>query len=166
MVQFYGVPAAQFYDTGIDFLVKEKNGAPADLPEQKSPDLNIIPEPIGCFDKVCPFPTLFFQDDFFAITYNNNQETIPSLQNLNEGEALVWFRYKVNGGAFQVLQDEVQGVMDYDGDGIFSVTMIPEEYFGLEENDILDEIQVYITKSPIVAPPFTTPISLFPGCGE
>ena len=166
MVQFYGVPAAQFYETGIDFLIKEKNGAPADLPEQKSPDLNIIPEPVGCFDKVCPFPTTFFQTEFFAITYNNNQETTPSLQNLAPGEALVWFRYRVNGGAFQILQDESTGVMDFDGDGIFSISMLPEDYFGLEEGDILDEFQVYITKSPIMAPPFTVPVTMIPGCPE
>lgn len=165
-VQFYGAPAAEFYETGISFLLKEDNGAPPDVPEQKSPDLNIVPEPVGCFDKVCPFPTVFFQDDFFAITYDNNKEDIGSLQNLGPGEALVWFRYKVNGGSFQVFQDETLGMMDFDGDGIFSITMIPEQYFGLSEGDILDEIQVYITKSPIQAPPFTQPITLIPGCPE
>jgi len=165
-VQFYGAPAAQFYETGISFLLKEKNGAPAGEAEQKSPDLSIIPEPIGCFDKVCPFPSVFFQDEFFAITYDNNQETITTLQNLGPGEALVWFRYGVNGGPLQVLQDEALGVMEFDGEGIFSFTMIPDEFFGLEEGDILDEIQVFITKPPIQAPPFTAPITLVPGCPE
>jgi hypothetical protein len=166
LVDFYGAPAAEFYESGISFLLKEDNGAPPDVPEQKSPDLSIIPEPVGCFDKVCPFPSVFFQDDFFAITYDNNQETIGPLQNLGPDEALIWFRYRVNGGSLQLLQDEALGAMEYDGDGFFSLTMIPEEFFGLEEGDILDEIQVFITKAPIVAPPFTAPITLTPGCPE
>ncbi|MEM9052999.1 MAG: PQQ-dependent sugar dehydrogenase, partial [Bacteroidota bacterium] len=40
LTQFYDVSAAAFED-GISFLVKEKNGAPQDLPEQKSPDLDV-----------------------------------------------------------------------------------------------------------------------------
>ena len=102
---FYNVPASTFYDGGIFFLVKEKNGNPAagTEGEQKSADINIIPEPVGCFEKICPFPTTFFQDEYFAITYDNNQETIQSLQNLGPDGALIWFRYRVNGGAIQVL---------------------------------------------------------------
>jgi len=88
------------------------------------------------------------------------------LQNLGSDEALIWFRYRVNGGAYQLLQDETLGQMKFDGDGIFSITMIPEDYFGLDEGDILDEIQVYVTKTPIFAPPFTVPASFFPGCPE
>jgi len=166
LVQFYGVPAAQFYESGIDFLVKEKNGAPADLPEQKSPDINVIPEPIGCFDKVCPFPTTFFQDDFFAITYDTNKEANPGLQG---GDAyFARFQYKINGGPYQILviTDESLVEMVPEGDGVFSLTMIPEEFFGLGENDILDELRVSFTKPPLTAAPFSSAISLFPGCSD
>jgi hypothetical protein len=166
MVGFYNVPAGTFYESGIDFLVKEKNGAPADQPEQKSPDLNLIPEPLGCFEKVCPFPSTFFQDDYFVITYDNNQETNPALQNMGPDECLARFRYRVNGGSIQDIADEELGQMKFDGDGIFSITMIPQEFFGLTEGDILDEIQVIITKAPIVQPPFTLPITLVPGCPD
>jgi hypothetical protein len=166
MVQFYAVPAAQFYESGIDFLIKEQNGAPADLPEQKSPDLNIIPEPVGCFDKVCPFPTTFFQDDFFAISYDTNKEANPGLQG---GDAyFARFQYKVNGGDYQILEitDESKVEMVPEGDGIFSLTMIPEEFFELNEGDILDEIRVSFTLPPLTSAPFSSAVSLFPGCSD
>jgi hypothetical protein len=165
MAQFYDRPAAVFYDTGIFFLVKEENGAPADLPEQKSPDINIIPEPPGCFEKVCPFPTTFFQDEFFIITYDNNQETNSALQDLGPDECLIWYRIGINGGPLQVVREETDKFkMKYDGEGIFSITMIPEEYFELQEGDELTRIDVFITISPIDVPPFTTPVTLTPGC--
>ncbi|MCA1762737.1 MAG: hypothetical protein LC664_07080 [Flavobacteriales bacterium] len=167
LVEFYNTPASVFYADGIDFLVKEKSGAsPAEgEPEQKSGDMNIVPEPLGCFDKVCPFPTTFFQDEYFFITYNNAIENISSLQNLGPDECLIWFRYRVNGGSPILLQEESEKfTMSYDGEGQFSLSMIPEDYFELAEGDILTSMEVYITKSPIQAPPFTSPIALTPGC--
>jgi hypothetical protein len=165
MAQFYNVPAAVFYETGIDFLVKEKNGAPAGLPEQKSPDINLIPEPPGCFDKVCPFPSTFFQDEYFIITYDNNQETNSALQNLGPDECLIWYRYSIDGGSLQIFQQETDKFkMNYDGEGIFSIAMIPKSYFEVPEGSELTRIDVYITKSPISAPPFTAPVTLIPGC--
>ncbi|NEN23759.1 hypothetical protein G3O08_09625 [Cryomorpha ignava] len=165
LVAFYQQPAAVFYASGIMFLVKEKNGAPAGLPEQKSGDLSIIPEPIGCFEKVCPFPTIFFQDDYFVITYDNKQEIVPSLQNIAPDDCKIWYKYSVNGGSLQTLREPTDKfLMDYDGDGVFSKSMIPKEYFGLQEGDELTRIDVFITKGNINAPPFTAAISLFPGC--
>ncbi|HKL39079.1 MAG TPA: PQQ-dependent sugar dehydrogenase, partial [Cryomorphaceae bacterium] len=38
--EFYSVPIEEF-ENGVSFLIKEKNGAPQDQPEQKSPDLNL-----------------------------------------------------------------------------------------------------------------------------
>lgn len=165
MTEFYQQPAAIFYESGIDFLVKEKNGAPEGMPEQKSPDLHIDPEPVGCFEKICPFPTTFFQDDYFVIVYDNKKENNASMQNLDPDNCLLWYRISVNGGPLQVVQEPTDKFkMEYDGDGVFSKTMIPEEYFELGDGDVLTQIDVYITKSPINVPPFTAPISLFPGC--
>lgn len=164
MVQFYGVPAAQFYESGIDFLIKEKVGSPADLPQQKSPDINIIPEPIGCFDKVCAFPTTFFQNDFFAILYDTKKEANPGLQG---GDAyFARFQYKVNGGPYQILEitDDSMVEMDPEGDGVFSLTMIPQDFFGLGENDVLNELRVSFTKPPSDQAPYSSAVSLFPGC--
>jgi hypothetical protein len=166
LVQFYDQPAAIFYNDGIDFLVKEKNGAPPDLPEQKSPDINIVPEPIGCFEKICPFPTTFYQDEYFFITYDNNQEGNPALQNLGPNECLIWFQYKVDDGSLQTLQENTEKFkMRFDGDGIFSKSMIPEDYFELNEGEQLTEIKVFVTTDPINAPPFALTFDpLIPGC--
>lgn len=162
---FYQQPAAKFYQSGIFFLLKEKNGSPEGVPEQKSPDLNIIPEPIGCFEKICPFPTTFFQEDYFVITYDNNKETNGNLQNLEPTECMIWYKITVNNGSPQTFREETDKFkMDYDGDGVFSKTMIPQEYFGLTDGDVLNKIDVFITRPPINAPPFTSPISLYPGC--
>lgn len=167
LTEFYQVGAATFYDTGLDFLLKEKNGnSPGEgEPEQKSPDINVIPEPLGCFEKICPFPTTFFQDEYFFINYDNNKETISSLQNLGPDECLIWFRISINDGPLVLVQEDTdQFKMNYDGDGQFSLAMIPQDYFNLQDGDILSQMDVYITKPPIQAPPFTAPISLIPGC--
>ncbi len=167
LVNYYQAPAASFYDTGIDFLIKEKNGnSPGDgEPEQKSDDMNIVLEPIGCFEKICPFPTTFFQDQYFFINYDNNQETIGFLQNMGPDECLIWFRVSINGGSEIIYRDETDKYkMNYDGDGLFSLSMIPEEYFELQEGDELTYIDAFITKAPINVPPFTQPIRLIPGC--
>jgi len=165
MAEFYDVPAATLYAQGISFLVKEKNGAPPDEPEQKSPDLSIVPEPLGCFEKVCPFPTTFFQDEYFFVNYDNTQETISGLQNLGPDECYIWYRISINGGSLQIVQGSSEKFqMKFEGDGQFSISMIPEEYFEVAEGDMLTQIDVYITKLPVAAPPFTSPISLIPGC--
>ena len=71
----------------------------------------------------------------------------------------------MNGGAdYRVREDTDKFKMDYDGDGIFSISMIPEEYFELMEGDVLTDIDVFITKPPINVPPFTQPLTLVPGC--
>jgi hypothetical protein len=166
MVEFYGQPAAVFYQNGIDFLFKEKSGAAnPDGAEQKSPDLNLIPEPPGCFEKICPFPTTFFQDEYFVITYDNNQETNQALRDLGPDECLIWYRISVNGGPLTTVQEDSDKFkMDFEGDGFFSLKMIPEAYFELAEGDELSQVQVFITRPPIFAPPFTAPITLIPGC--
>ena len=163
LTQFYQQPAAVFYADGISFLVKKKNGSGD--PEPKSPDIHITPEPVGCFEKVCPFPTVFFQDEYFAVTYDNNQEVIPTLQNMGPDECLIWYKYSVNGGSLQTYRESTDKFkMTYDGDGMFSISMIPQDYFELLEGEELTRIDVYITKAPINQPPFTSAITLFPGC--
>lgn len=163
LTQFYQQPAAAFYQDGIRFLVKQKDGGGD--PEPKSPDFQIIPEPLGCVEKVCPFPTVFFQDEYLIITYNNNQEIIPSLKNMDPDECMIWYKYNVNGGSLKTYREGTDKFkMAYDGDGMFSITMIPQEYFELSEGEELTRIDVYVTKAPINQPPFTAVISLFPGC--
>ncbi len=165
MVQFYNVPASTIYADGIQFLVKEKNGAPPDVPEQKSPNLSAVPEAPGCLDKLCLFPTVYFQDDYLTLTYNNNIETIGSLLNIPEDQAYIWFQYKINGGSFQVARAQSEKFrLKADGGGFFSLTLVPKDFFELEDGDILTSVNAFITKPPVQAPPFSGPIPMDPGC--
>ncbi|MFN2423803.1 MAG: hypothetical protein ABR572_08515 [Cryomorphaceae bacterium] len=164
--QFYNVDPGVFYENGIMFLIKKGDGSGD--PEPKSADLNIIPEPVGCFEIICPFPTTFFDDEYFAVTYNNAIETNPLLQNMGPSEAIVSFRYRVNGGPLQTLQadggDQDKFIMDFEGDGFFALDMIPREYFGLQEGEELTQITIRVTKT--TSPPgiFSISSPLNVGC--
>jgi hypothetical protein len=164
--QFYNVDPAVFYESGIMFLIKKKDGSGD--PEKKSSDLGLIPEPVGCFEIICPFPTTFFDDEYFAVTYNNSIETNAALQDMAPGEAIVSFRYRVNGGPLQTLQatggDEDKFIMDFEGDGRFALDMIPRDFFGLEEGESVTQISIRITKTS--APPgiFSISSPLDVGC--
>jgi len=168
--QFYDVPPAVFYESGIHFLVKKKDGSGE--PERKSPDLSIIPEPVGCFDVICPFPVTFFQDEYFVAVYDNNIEPNQSLRNMGPTEGYMTFRYRINGGPELLFPpdpasaDPSDFLMDYDGDGIFSKTMIPKDFFPIQEGDQITEIRIFVTKIPLAAPPFNISSSLTVGCPE
>lgn len=168
--QFYDVPPAVFYETGIFFLVKKKDGSGE--PERKSPDFNIIPEPVGCFEVICPFPVTFFQDEYFVAVYDNNIESNQSLRDMGPTEGYMTFRYRVNGGpellfpASPAAADPEEFRMTYDGDGIFSKTMIPQDFFPIQEGDQITEIRIFVTKIPLAAPPFNISSSLTVGCAE
>lgn len=157
--QFYDADPAVFYETGISFLVKKKDGSGD--PEPKSEDLNIIPEPVGCFEIICPFPVTFFDDEYFAVTYNNAIETNPLLQNMGPGEALVSFRFRVDGGPLQTLasdgSNQEKFLMDFEGDGFFALDMIPRDYFGIEPGQSITQITVRVTS--VSAPPGVFSIS-------
>jgi len=157
--QFYSADPAVFYETGIHFLIKKKNGSGD--PEPKSADLNVIPEPVGCFEIICPFPTTFFDNEYFAVTYNNAIETNPALQNMAPDEAIVSFRYRVNGGPLQTLAaqggNEEKFIMDFEGEGFFALDMIPRDYFGLEEGEELTQMTIRVAKT--TSPPGILSIS-------
>lgn len=168
--QFYDAPPAAFYEGGIHFLVKKRSGAGD--PEPKSPDLNVIPEPIGCVEVICPFPITFFQDEYVIFTYDNNIEPNATLQNLGPTECYATFRYRVNGGPEQSFPSDPGSAdpemfrFDYDGEGIFSYTMIPQDFLPLNEGDQLTQMRVFITKLPLPAPPFSISTNLEVGCPE
>ncbi len=164
--QFYDAEPAVFYENGIHFLVKKKNGNGD--PEPKSEDLSIIPEPVGCVEVICPFPLTFFDDEYVIFTYDNNQESNPGLQNMGPTDAYMTFRYSVNGGPEQVFPpsggDPLEVQMDFDGEGIFSFTMIPKDFFPVEPGDEITSIRPIVTKLPLPAPPFRIPDPLLVGC--
>jgi hypothetical protein len=165
-VNFYNTDPGSVYATGISFLIKRRNGAAIDGGEPKSADQNVPLIPLTCVDRVCAFPQKWFQDDYLYIVYDNNQEPNAGLQNLGPDDALIYYRYRINGGPQQTLQGtDERFQLTYDGEGFFSMVMLPEEFFGLNPGEELTEIQVFITKPPINVPPFSI-WTLLPGCGE
>ncbi len=163
---FYGQDPGAIYATGISFLIKRKSGAALPDGEPKSADQNVPLVPLSCVDRVCPFPQKWFQDDYVFITYDNNQEINPVLQNLGPDDAKIFYRYRVDGGPLITLQGDESDArfqLKYDGDGFFSIVMLPEEFFSIPEGSVLTQLQVFITKSPIQVPPFST-WTLTPGC--
>ncbi len=167
-VLFYGVDPGTAYANGVSFLIKRKNGSAIDGGEPKSADQVIPLEPVGCVDIICPFPTTFFQDEYFIATYDNNMETNVQLQNLGPGEAFISFRYRVNGGPLQTSistgADADKFMMDYEGEGIFSFAMLPNEFFNLQEGQNLTQLTIRVNRTPNNLPPFTNSGPLNVGC--
>lgn len=165
LTTFYNSPATNFYSDGIHFLLKEKNGAPTDLPEQKSPDLMIVPESPGCVEIFCPFPTIWFPSDYMTITYNNNIETIGALQDLDPANAFIYFAYRVDGGPLQYKGNAAgeEILMADQGDGTFTVTMVPDIFFNIPEGSELTVLNAFVSKPPVAAPPFSQ-VTMAPGC--
>lgn len=79
---FYGVEASAVYDEGIFFLIKKYDGSPIDGVEPKSVDFEVTVEAPGCLNTLCSFPTVFQEDDYLTLIYNNLLETHAGLQNI------------------------------------------------------------------------------------
>jgi hypothetical protein len=169
---FYGTSPAPFYSGGISFLIKEKSGASAadEGPEQKSADLSVVPESPGCVLQFCTFPTVWFPTDYLTITYDNNQEALFALQNLNPSEAFIFYEYRVDGGPLQTYgNSDAEAIpLESIGGGFFTHTMIPNEFLPIDiEGGVITELNAVITKSiPVIqAPPFSKRL-LTIGCPE
>lgn len=173
LTTFYGVSATTMYSVGIDFLVKKKDGsADASGVEQKSPDQHIDLVPLTCVDKVCPFPTKFFQDEYTIINYDTKLETNTALQNLGPDQCYIYIKYSVNGGAEQtygnaniatLASQHPELKMEYDGDGVFSFALLPQDFLGLQEGDTLTNMTVIFSKQPFQGA-VSSPTTLTPGC--
>jgi hypothetical protein len=155
---FYGVEPAAVYATGISFLIKRKNGSDTGQGEPKSADQNVPLVPLTCVDRVCTFPQKWWQDEYLFITYDNNQELNAALRNMGPDEARIYYRYSINGGAPVQLQGDENDPrfrLKYDGDGFFSIAMLPEEFFNVPEGSTITSLRLFITKPPLTVPPFS-----------
>ena len=169
---FYNVPAATVYETGFSFLAKAQDGSAIEGGEPKSADQANIPiEPLECVDVVCPFPQVGFQDEYFFIVYDTNRESGP-MANVGPDNCYMFLRYSVNGGANvtynagslqNVAQTNPELKMNFDGDGVFSFSMLPEEFLNLNEGDELTSITVQFVQQPF-AGFFSQPSTLLFGC--
>jgi hypothetical protein len=164
--QFYGVDGPTFFTKGISCLAKLKDGnAHSDMQvgEAKTEDLNVTIIPKLCDELYCMFPQQGKIDDFLTITYDNNQETNPSLQGLLEGEVYLYIRAAVdlfNSGPEYATQANtsstpalrMKAVLGEPGH--FKLTIIPADFFA----DLLQPNQSILKlRYTVVKPGFTHP---------
>jgi len=163
--EFYGVSGPQLFSRGISCLAKLKDGnALPDIPQEaKTEDLNITIIPKLCDDKYCIFPEIGKAEDYISITYNNNIELDPNLQNLGSDE--VYLHAVIRGNtAFNIYPYvpvaqaastpalKMKPVAGRPGE--FRLTILPEEFFGeiVPDTQTMRELRFYVVKPGYVPP--------------
>ena len=157
--EFYGVDGATFFANGISCLAKLENGNEYDGEydgEAKTEDLAVEVIPKLCDKRICIFPEIRESDDFVTITYDNTQETIEGLQNMNNDEAYVYMIAYVNAVQFYEYVPEAQVTSTPElqlkplmgEDGMFRTTFIPEDFFTeIPEGDEIAYIRFRIERT-------------------
>ncbi len=165
--EFYNVDNfKEIYDTGLSFLVKEKDGGAggdcsAEGDEFKTSDINLsVPSPF--VEPVFSIPSLVGDtavfsrpDDIFTLVYDNRLEEKITMQNADE----LW----VYARAFDADDNQYIATslgqlgtnpslqMVTDGSGIFTFSVIPDELFAAVIPDGVDirTLQFQIVKLPL-----------------
>ncbi|MCH2199643.1 MAG: hypothetical protein MK081_12760 [Flavobacteriales bacterium] len=162
--EFYGVDGATFFANGISCLAKLSNGNEYDGEyegEAKTEDLSVTVVPKLCDRRLCIFPEIKEQDDFIAITYDNNQEELEGLQNLGADECYVYILGRVSSFVFYeyVPADQVTSTPELqlqavEGEpGKFRLIFIPEDLFTmLPEGEELSSIEFRIMREGFTYP--------------
>lgn len=142
--EFFGVDGPTFFSRGISCLAKLDNGNAYEEEfggEAKTEDLSVGIVPQLCNGRMCLFPEIREGDDFVSFTYDNNQETNPDLQNLDE----VYLHLTARTDAFTLYTygDDGSSVTPFDAGtvpdlrmtpvngepGMFTFTFVPEIFF-------------------------------------
>lgn len=156
---FYGISGPDLFSRGISCLAKMYDGnAYPEIPlEAKTEDLNIVIIPKLCDDLYCVFPEIGKSEDFISITYNNNIEEDPNLQNLGADECYLYPIVRGNT-AFnifpyvplaQVTSTPALKMKPVPGKpGEFRLTILPEEFFGtiVPATQTFRELRYYVVK--------------------
>lgn len=159
--QFYNIVDIEaFYQDNIHLLVKLKDGGSGGGTdkENKSADLVAEIDPVpGCVEKLCPFPVNFNQDDYFTLKYDNNKEEKPAMQNLAPNDVFVFARCLADGRLYEITPfDEVANnpnlQMVSEGNGIFTLTFIPEEFFPIPAGAQISSL-IFVIRKRIFATP-------------
>lgn len=157
--EFYGVDGPTFFANGISCLAKlsDGNAFPDDgAGEAKTEDLTVTIIPKLCDDLYCTFPELAKNNDFVSITYNNNIETDPNLQNLTDGEVYLYLVAKGNG-AFNIYpyaplaeasSTPALRMKPVPGKpGEFRLTIVPVDFFtNIPAGQNISELRFYVVK--------------------
>lgn len=179
---FYGVDGPTFFANGISCLAKLKNGnAHGDLGfgEAKTEDINIAIIPKLCDELYCTFPQQGKPEDFFSITYDNNQETNVNLQNLGADEVYLYIRAVTdifNGGPEYATQANTPSTPALrmkpvvGQPGLFRLTIIPEEFFAplMGPNQEVLKLRFVVVKAGFTHPPQAVPYEeyVFSNCTD
>lgn len=156
--EFYEVSASDVYSKGINFLVKPKNGGGYGDPDIKSTDFILAVNPPKT-DKgtLYPFPSVILQDQLLSIIYDNSIEKKVSMQNLADGDALLYIKATVEDTAtavtstiepskFLQLQNNPKLKMKKDASGKFKLYLIPNQFLNIPAGSVLKEIELTIRK--------------------
>jgi hypothetical protein len=167
---FYGVDGPTFFANGISCLAKLRDGnafADDGAGEAKTEDLKITIIPKLCDDLYCTFPELSKPEDFISITYNNNIETNPDLQNLSDGEVYLYILAKGTGPfnlypyvpVAQAASTEALRMKPVPGKpGEFRLTIIPTMFFtNVPSTQTITELRYYVVKPGYIP---TQPVSI------
>lgn len=138
---FYGVDATSFFSLGISCLAKMKNGKAYEGlydGEAKTEDLHVNVVPRLCDELYCSFPEIGKTNDYISVTYDNNQETNPAMQNLGEDECYLFLRaqqstfvgFNYNSAEQTTLNPALKMKAVAGQPGFFRLTIIPEDFFG------------------------------------
>ncbi len=145
---FYNVDASEVYDIGLSFLIKKFDGSAIDGVEPKSTDLHVDIDPLGCANTLCSFPTVFQEDDYLTMIYNNLLETYSSLQNMTPDECYMlpvavaggvdypYFNGSVSDPAIVTIPELH---MQYEGDGKFYTTILSDQFFRVDSDNPVPE---------------------------
>lgn len=154
---FYEVDAATVYSKGINFLVKPKDGGGYGDPDVKSTDMILAVKPPK-LDKgtLYSFPSTILQDKLNCIIYDNSIEKKVTMQNLADGEALLYIKATIEDTAgvqsfiepskFLQLQNNPKLVMKKDATGKFKLYMIPDQFLNIPAGSTLKEIELTVRK--------------------
>jgi hypothetical protein len=156
--EFYEVSAADVYAKGINFLVKPKNGGGYGDPDIKSTDFILAVNPPKT-DKgtLYPFPSVILEDKLLAIIYDNSIEKKVSMQNLADGDALLYIKATIEDtvtlatstiepSKFLQLQNNPKLTMKKDASGKFKLYMIPKQFLNIPNGSVIKEIELTIRK--------------------
>lgn len=157
--EFYEVPASDIYSKGIKFLAKPKDGGGYGEPDLKTEDFTItISAPKLVRGFIYQFPAIINENEITTLIYNNPVDTNPGMKDLASGDAYMWikctatdtvsattvtyqpasFFLTANNPKLQMMKDEATGM--------FSLTMIPREFFGLKPSEKVKEIECTVRR--------------------
>lgn len=151
--EFYGVDGPTFFSKGISCLAKLYDGnafSDDGVGEAKTEDLHVDIIPKLCDDLFCVFPELAKSDDFVSFTYDNDQETIPGLQNMGDDECYIYLSaVTVNNTPYpyvpvaDVTATPALRMKPVPGKpGFFRLTIVPTDFFStvVPAGEALDRI--------------------------